>query len=618
MTSQKEKQATFKTIELWDQDVISGVLQQLETNSTLKTAVTNRYKALIDFVGGEDLSALKTLPEAIQSAKLLGKDWTPDKNSAEIIGTLPIYKLRLSLRKLTSVPTWVGHLKHLTRLDLRSNKLTVIPEFITKLKQLEVLNLSNNQITLLPDSLGDLVNLKDLDLSSNSLISLPESMGKLTSLTRLNLYYSKVSALPDRFGDMAALQDVDLSHNYLTSLPESFGSCKSMSRLTLWNNQFSELPDTFAKLTGLTDLNLGMNDFDSWPAPVGKLKGLTAFNLSNNKIKTIPKTISSLRKLTKLELGGNATLKALPKAMRDLSALEELKILGTRLAEKHLLTKDISGLENVNAFVTNATADPSELEGPIAIFAQMESREKAQIKKALASLKKDDELRQAADQRYLSFIQVRLDNPKASLSNFEEASLSEEETDLLTGDQLQKGYVSFANLNADQCRLIVDFLGSLITSHVDMVDFCKKANEFSSSKELQSYVGKEITRIKKALVVEAKAYADAWFGEIYAKVCRMELTKVLFENSDMSKANKSPVLKAYIFFLGIFSAKAIYMDIVKSTAPKLTEVFWMLKSVPETSWTDVQPSLPYSSLQFERKAKVKESDTGRWRTMSSK
>lgn len=58
------------------------------------------------------------------------------------------------------------------------NKLASVPTSVGRLKVLQRLDLSNNVLQHLPDEIGSLEQLVELELSRNKLKRLPESMGK--------------------------------------------------------------------------------------------------------------------------------------------------------------------------------------------------------------------------------------------------------------------------------------------------------------------------------------------------------------------------------------------------------------------------------------------------------
>ena len=61
--------------------------------------------------------------------------------------------LKISRKKLSSLPSLIWSFKNLKGLDLSKNKLTSIPDSIANLKDLEVLNLSKNKLLLFPKQL---------------------------------------------------------------------------------------------------------------------------------------------------------------------------------------------------------------------------------------------------------------------------------------------------------------------------------------------------------------------------------------------------------------------------------------------------------------------------------
>ncbi|MEN8218853.1 MAG: Calx-beta domain-containing protein, partial [Pseudomonadota bacterium] len=118
-----------------------------------------------------------------------------------------------------SIPTEMGNLSNLTRLDLGDNSLTgSIPTEMGNLTNLTELSLSDNSLTgSIPTEMGNLTNLTELSLSDNSLTgTIPTEMGNLTNLGSLYLGNNQLTGtIPTEIGNLSNLWTLDLGDNSL-------------------------------------------------------------------------------------------------------------------------------------------------------------------------------------------------------------------------------------------------------------------------------------------------------------------------------------------------------------------------------------------------------------------
>lgn len=94
------------------------------------------------------------------------------------------------------VPDWLGELRSLRRLYIRSPEIRALPDTLGQLQALEELSVSYGQLETLPDSIGQLAQLKQLTLTGHRLRTLPESIGHLPALTQLNIDGNPFESLP--------------------------------------------------------------------------------------------------------------------------------------------------------------------------------------------------------------------------------------------------------------------------------------------------------------------------------------------------------------------------------------------------------------------------------------
>ena len=209
-----------------------------------------------------------------------------------------------------SMPTELGSLASLTRLELWQNNLTgPIPPELGNLTSLEWLRLSNNELTgSIPPELSNLTSLTSFDLSGNELTgSIPPELSNLKSLTSLGLYNNELTG----------------------SIPAWLGNLTSLERLWLFaNNLTGPIPPELSNLKSLTNLDLGINELTgSIPAWLGNLTSLERLSLfASNLTGSIPPELGNLTSLTRLDLGINELTGSIPTELGSLARLEDLMI----------------------------------------------------------------------------------------------------------------------------------------------------------------------------------------------------------------------------------------------------------------------------------------------------
>jgi Leucine-rich repeat (LRR) protein len=129
-----------------------------------------------------------------------------------------IRELDVIHNRLERLPTHLGRLQHLTRLDLRYNHLSHLPT-LRSMAQLKELQLGYNKL----QQLGDLAamlppDLTLLDVRDNKIREIPASIAKLTALERLELSNNDISNLPPELGLLRKIKSIVLDGNPLRSL----------------------------------------------------------------------------------------------------------------------------------------------------------------------------------------------------------------------------------------------------------------------------------------------------------------------------------------------------------------------------------------------------------------
>ena len=211
------------------------------------------------------------------------------------------------------IPSELGNLAHLTRLDLGSNELTgPIPPELGQLAELRSLHLSRNALTgPIPPELGNLANLTRLDLGFNELTGpIPPELGQLAELRSLHLSRNALTGpIPPELGNLANLTRLDLGFNELTGpIPPGLGQLAELRSLQLSGNALTgPIPPELGSLANLKWLFLRWNALSgSIPRELGNLTNLETLNLSSNRLTGMqPGALVGLTSLTGLFLHAN-------------------------------------------------------------------------------------------------------------------------------------------------------------------------------------------------------------------------------------------------------------------------------------------------------------------------
>ena len=154
-------------------------------------------------------------------------------------------RLELGNNKLTGeIPTELGDLSNLEILLLGSNLLTgEIPIELGSLSNLRVLGLGSNQLTgEIPMELGSLSNLETLVININRLTGeIPRELGNLSNLEILALWANRLTGeIPTVLGSLSNLITLELNYNHLSGeIPTELGNLSNLNTLLLYDNQWS-------------------------------------------------------------------------------------------------------------------------------------------------------------------------------------------------------------------------------------------------------------------------------------------------------------------------------------------------------------------------------------------
>lgn len=265
-----------------------------------------------------------------------------------------------------------------------------------------------------------------------------------------------------------------------------------------------------------------------------------------------------------------------------------------------------------------------------AVLGFLESGNALKIRKVIEGLRNNAGLREIVEKRYLNLVQARLNNPIATIEDFPQGMPTTSEIKALLSDNISSNYISYSYMSDAETKLIVDFIGAIVKNHLDIEEFIERAKMTTYIDIFQEYTkpAKDIADVDELLELivsyydivrvsiqeEVDRHPDGWYGQICTKLLQMEIGKVLFEKTQFGSANGSLVLKEYMFFLGMATKKNLYMDIHQSDTPELTEVFWLMRKIPELNWSDVAPKIPKCPLSYKRgTSRMKIGDEAKWK-----
>ena len=270
-----------------------------------------------------------------------------------------------------SIPSELGNLAFLTKLDLSDNQLTgSLPPRLGNLASLESLNLYNNQLTgPIPPELGNLTKLVTLHLGNNKLSgSMPPELDNLAILSSISLYGNPlIGPIPPGIDQLARSNDVRISlmddRAALAALYDATDG-DSWVRNDKWNTDLpldhwygvatnrtgrvtsldldrggdgnrlrGSIPSELGNLAFLTKLDLSDNQLTgSLPPRLGNLASLESLNLYNNQLTgPIPPELGNLTKLVTLHLGNNKLSGSMPPELDNLAILSSISLYGNPL-----------------------------------------------------------------------------------------------------------------------------------------------------------------------------------------------------------------------------------------------------------------------------------------------
>lgn len=83
------------------------------------------------------------------------------------------------------------------------------------------------------------------------------------------------------------------------------------------------------------------------------------------------------------------------------------------------------------------------------------------------------------------------------------------------------------------------------------------------------------------------------------------LDKIMFNHTDFYKANKSSVLREFIFFAQITAYDSLYIDVFQSSELDLTDMIWLYKVSPRINIVESEVKIVKNPLKTTREVEVK-------------
>jgi hypothetical protein len=155
---------------------------------------------------------------------------------------------------MTSLPTEIFRLTALKGLFLKGNALKELPQEIgNHLSELVELNLADNvDLGRLPSGIGNLRNLRKLDIRYCGLTELPQEIGNLKNLETLQMWGNGLIELPSSITELVNLKELYLKNNKLTGIPYNMIKMNNLKYIDIQLNDLCNVPpDVDAWLAGM-------------------------------------------------------------------------------------------------------------------------------------------------------------------------------------------------------------------------------------------------------------------------------------------------------------------------------------------------------------------------------
>ncbi|CAG2240237.1 unnamed protein product [Mytilus edulis] len=242
--------------------------------------------------------------------------------------------LHLSNNKLTSIPSDVGGLKHLTDLDIHENPMENINEDIIRNISGSLLSFSfgHEIMTSWPQCLERLTNLTSLSIFSLNIRKIPDdAFNNYSHLNILEIISTKLSTIPTSIGKLLNLQNFNLYNNMILaedSFPlYMFRNLPNLSSISIVNCSLRSLPLTFSEISSLSFLDIENNPISYVEDGVfdrNVSSKVWFMALKNTRLTSIPRTISNLTALTFLNLINGLIGEIRTEDLKNVTKLEKI------------------------------------------------------------------------------------------------------------------------------------------------------------------------------------------------------------------------------------------------------------------------------------------------------
>ncbi|WP_196889038.1 hypothetical protein [Aureivirga sp. CE67] len=241
------------------------------------------------------------------------------------------------------------------------------------------------------------------------------------------------------------------------------------------------------------------------------------------------------------------------------------------------------------------------------IYNYLESFDDLKIAKSLDVLKENESLKNDVEKRYLNFIQLRLNEKKATIFDYEKAAPTKAEIEFFLDNERwgkRFDFISFSYCNDNESKLIVDLIGTVVKNNIHFMKTIMKFKQTNNEQFLSTEIDKYKKLFTESLAKEMNISKDGWYSKICTHLFIVnEIQNILFEKTSFEKANQSLGLEPFMLYLIFNQNRGTYFDIYQSDASDLTKLFWMFRDIPFTTWQGVKAIFPESELAYKRKAK---------------